>query len=53
MNPKILPIGESLDDTSKRVLNYYFDSIASHMARNRTVLVSAHGNSLRALIGHI
>ncbi len=45
-----LPLGESLADTRKRVSQYYFSSIAPELARGKDVLVSAHGNSLRALI---
>ena len=53
VNPSLLPLGESLKDTSKRVVNYFFDAIAAQLAKDRTVLISAHGNSLRALIAHL
>jgi len=53
VNPSLLPLGESLKDTSKRVINYFFEAIAVQLAQDRTVLISAHGNSLRALIEHL
>ncbi len=49
IDPKDLPRSESLKDTRKRALNYFHEAIAPELARGRTVLVSAHGNSLRAL----
>jgi 2,3-bisphosphoglycerate-dependent phosphoglycerate mutase len=44
------PGGESLKDTAARVLPYYIHTILPEVMRGRTVLVAAHGNSLRALI---
>jgi 2,3-bisphosphoglycerate-dependent phosphoglycerate mutase len=44
------PGGESLKDTAERVLPYYQSQIWPEVAAHRNVLVSAHGNSLRALI---
>ena len=44
------PGGESLKDTAKRVLPYYESQIWPEVAAGRNVLLSAHGNSLRALI---
>jgi len=44
------PGGESLKDTAERVLPYYQSQIWPEVAAHRDVLVSAHGNSLRALI---
>jgi 2,3-bisphosphoglycerate-dependent phosphoglycerate mutase len=44
------PGGESLRDTGARVWPYYMHEIQPHALRGRTVLISAHGNSLRALI---
>jgi len=44
------PGGESLKDTGARVWPYYIHEILPHPLRNQTVLVAAHGNSLRALI---
>lgn len=42
--------GESLKDTADRVLPYYNAEIAPRVAAGETVLVAAHGNSLRALV---
>jgi 2,3-bisphosphoglycerate-dependent phosphoglycerate mutase len=44
------PGGESLKDTAARVLPYYIQEILPRVLRGDNVLVSAHGNSLRALI---
>src|ERR1700741_4876656 len=44
------PGGESLRDTGARVWPYYLHEIQPHVMRGEQVLVSAHGNSLRALI---
>ncbi|AQT45506.1 phosphoglycerate mutase [Bartonella apihabitans] len=44
------PGGESLRDTGARVWPYYLHNIQPHVLREETVLVAAHGNSLRALI---
>jgi len=44
------PGGESLKDTVARVLPYYLREILPPVMRGERVLVSAHGNSLRALV---
>ena len=44
------PGGESLRDTGARVWPYYLHEIQPHVMRGEQVLISAHGNSLRALI---
>ena len=44
------PGGESLKDTGARVWPYYLHIMQPHVLRGETVLVAAHGNSLRALI---
>jgi 2,3-bisphosphoglycerate-dependent phosphoglycerate mutase len=44
------PGGESLRDTGARVWPYYIHTMLPHVMRGEGVLVSAHGNSLRALI---
>ena len=50
LDSSILPLAESLKETSKRVINYFFEAIAPELAQGKTVLIAAHGNSLRALI---
>ena len=48
-----VPQTESLKDTIARVLPYYEGSIVPHLKAGATVIVSAHGNSLRALVKHL
>ncbi|MEJ2458289.1 MAG: 2,3-diphosphoglycerate-dependent phosphoglycerate mutase [Novosphingobium sp.] len=48
-----VPQTESLKDTIARVLPYYESSIVPHLKAGATVLVAAHGNSLRALVKHL
>ena len=47
------PGGESLKDTADRVIPYYEDKILPLLFEDNNILVSAHGNSLRALVMHI
>jgi len=47
------PGGESLKDTAARVQPYYLEHIWPHVAAGKNVIVSAHGNSLRALIMYL
>ncbi len=47
------PGGESLKDTAERVLPYYESQIQPSLAAKKTVLVVAHGNSLRSLVMHL
>jgi 2,3-bisphosphoglycerate-dependent phosphoglycerate mutase len=44
------PNGESLKDTADRVLPYYHSKIEPELKKGKNILISAHGNSLRALI---
>jgi 2,3-bisphosphoglycerate-dependent phosphoglycerate mutase len=44
------PGGESLRDTAERVLPYYEKAIKPHVLAGETLLIAAHGNSLRALV---
>jgi 2,3-bisphosphoglycerate-dependent phosphoglycerate mutase len=48
-----VPDTESLKDTIARVLPYYEAEIAPALRAGKRVLVSAHGNSLRALEKHL
>lgn len=45
-----LPAGESLKLTLERVLPYFKDAIAPRLEAGEDVIISAHGNSLRALV---
>ena len=57
LNPSIplgmIPFTESLKDTYKRVIPYYENEIQKHIKENKNVLISAHGNSLRALCKYL
>ncbi|MGA6827787.1 2,3-bisphosphoglycerate-dependent phosphoglycerate mutase [Nitrospira sp. NS4] len=44
------PGGESLKDTAERVLPYYESKIKPFLLKDETILIAAHGNSLRALV---
>ena len=48
-----IPSTESLKDTIARVLPYYESAIAPPLRAGETVIVAAHGNSLRALVKHL
>ena len=48
-----IPSTESLKDTIARVLPYYEAAIVPQLKAGETVLVAAHGNSLRALVKHL
>lgn len=49
----VLPRTECLRDVVWRMLPYWHDSIVPDLASGRTVLVVAHGNSMRALVKHL
>ena len=48
-----IPNTESLKDTIARVLPYWESAIVPELNAGKTVLISAHGNSLRALVKHL
>jgi 2,3-bisphosphoglycerate-dependent phosphoglycerate mutase len=48
-----IPNAESLKDTTGRVLPYWEARIAPELKAGRRVVISAHGNSLRALVKHL
>ena len=48
-----VPATESLKDTIARVLPYWENRIAPELRAGKRVLISAHGNSLRALVKHL
>ncbi len=50
---ELLPLCESLADVQKRLLPYWNEHIVTDLNAGHMVLVSAHGNSLRALIKHL
>ena len=51
--PDSLPTAECLKDVVARVLPYWYDSIVPQLRAGLDVLVTAHGNSLRALVMHL
>lgn len=53
LDQSMLPLGESLELTINRVLPFWYDSIAPALLDGKTVLIVAHGNSLRALIKYL
>ena len=48
-----IPDTESLKTTLERVLPYWTSDIAPHLAKGETLLIAAHGNSLRAIVKHL
>jgi len=53
LKPGQLPLSESLKDTYRRCLPYWHGSIAPAVKTGKKVIVSAHGNSLRALVKYL
>lgn len=51
--PEQLPATECLADVVERMLPYWYDAIVPDLRHRSTVLVVAHGNSLRALVKHL
>lgn len=51
--PDVLPATECLADVLARMLPWWQDAIVADLRDGRTVLVTAHGNSLRALVMHL
>ena len=51
--PAEIPLTESLKDTVARFLPYWHQAIAPVVTSGQRVLITAHGNSLRALVKHL
>jgi 2,3-bisphosphoglycerate-dependent phosphoglycerate mutase len=49
----LVPRTECLADVVERMLPYWYDALVPDLRLGRTVLVAAHGNSLRALVKHL
>lgn len=47
------PGGESLEMTTARALPYFKETIVPHLKSGKNVLISAHGNSLRAIVMYL
>lgn len=52
IDPKELPLCESLKDTCARAVPYFENTIKKEMLAGKRVLIAAHGNSIRALVKH-
>jgi 2,3-bisphosphoglycerate-dependent phosphoglycerate mutase len=48
-----LPTSECLEDTVNRFLPYWNDTIIPAIKSGKRIIISAHGNSLRALVKHL
>ena len=53
LQPGEVPLTECLKDTVERVLPFWNDSMAPAIRAGKRVLVSAHGNSIRALVKYL
>ncbi|CDO94719.1 unnamed protein product [Kluyveromyces dobzhanskii CBS 2104] len=53
VDPSVLPKTESLALVIDRLLPYWQDSISAELLQGKTVMITAHGNSLRALVKHL
>lgn len=51
--PEARPRSECLKDVMARMLPYWYDAVVPGLVRDGTVLIVAHGNSLRALVKHL
>jgi 2,3-bisphosphoglycerate-dependent phosphoglycerate mutase len=49
INKNLIPDTESLKDTFKRVIPYYEKNILPILKKEKNIIISAHGNSLRSL----
>ena len=53
LRPEEIPLTECLKDTVERFLPYWHETIAPAVKGGKRVLISAHGNSLRALVKYL
>jgi 2,3-bisphosphoglycerate-dependent phosphoglycerate mutase len=53
LNDKDIPVAESLEDTVNRFLPYWHKTIVPILQSAKHVIISAHGNSLRALVKYL
>jgi 2,3-bisphosphoglycerate-dependent phosphoglycerate mutase len=53
LDPKVIPLTESLKDTVARFMPYWHETLAPAIKSGRKVIISAHGNSLRALVKYL
>ena len=50
---KDIPVAECLKDTVDRFMPYWYEAIAPELKKHKKILISAHGNSLRALVKYL
>lgn len=53
LDSKDIPLTECLKDTVQRVLPFWHDEIAPALSAGQRILISAHGNSMRALVKYL
>ncbi|CDM67594.1 2,3-bisphosphoglycerate-dependent phosphoglycerate mutase [Clostridium bornimense] len=53
LNESDLPLTENLADTEKRVLQEWNENIVPNLKNNKRIIISAHGNTLRALVRYL
>jgi 2,3-bisphosphoglycerate-dependent phosphoglycerate mutase len=53
LKPDEIPTQESLKDVIKRVMPFWKESIEPELKNQKTVLIAAHGNSIRAIVKDI
>ena len=53
LDEKDLPLTECLKDTVRRVMPYWNETIIPVLKNGKRAIISAHGNSLRALVKHL
>ena len=53
LNEDDLPLTENLADTEKRVLQEWNENIVPNLKKDKKIIISAHGNTLRALVRYL
>ena len=53
MDPSLVPFTECLKDTVYRFLPFWYDQVIPELLLGKKIIISAHGNSLRALVKYL
>ena len=53
IDKSLLPLSESLKETIERVASYYEEEIKPNLLDKKSIMIVAHGNSLRGLVKYI
>jgi 2,3-bisphosphoglycerate-dependent phosphoglycerate mutase len=53
VDPQDIPVTECLKDTVERFIPYWHESIVPELKKGKKIVISAHGNSLRALVKYL